>query len=133
MHASARGAEKRPSIVVESASTMSPEQWLEKVGSEYLARVRAEEPQFLVEVDVPDDRLEEIFNNISRARPIRWTTEQRLCLALAAVHSAARADKGEDSFRKVFYRCLRREFNQVEWENYYGPYIATFLKDWFSV
>ena len=81
---------------------MSPEQWLEKVGSEYLARVRAEEPQFLVEVDVPDDRLEEIFNNISRARPIRWTTEQRLCLALAAVHSAARADKGEDT------SCLKK-------------------------
>jgi len=118
---------------MESASTMSPEQWLEKVGSEYLARVKAEEPQFLVEIDISDDRLEEIFNNISKVRLTKWTTEKRLCLALAAVHSAERADEGENSFRKVFYRRLRCEFNQAEWENYYGPHIATFLKEWFSV
>ena len=83
--------------------------------------------------DFSDDRLEEIFDNISRAWQIRWTVEQRLCLALAAVHSAARADEGEESFRDLFYRRLRREFNQAEWSNNYGPYIATFLKDWFSV
>jgi hypothetical protein len=128
-----QGVLESANIVVESAGTMSPEQWLEQVGSEYLARVKVEEPQFLVEIDAPDDRLEEIFNNISRAWPTRWTTEQRLCLALAAVHSAARADEGEDSFRKVFYHRLRREFNQAEWQNCYGPYIATFLEDWFSV
>ena len=118
---------------LESASRMLPEQWLEKVGSEHLARIKAEEPQFLIEIDISDDRLEEIFDNISRAWQIRWTTEQRLCLALAAVHSAARADEGEESFREVFYRRLRCEFKQAEWGNNYGPNIATFLKDWFSV
>jgi hypothetical protein len=118
---------------LESASTMSPEQWLEQAGSEYLARVKTEKPQFLIEIDISDDRLEEIFNNISIARLTKWTTEQRLCLALAAVHSAARADESEDGFREVFYRRLRRDFNQVEWGDYYGRYISTFLKDWFSV
>jgi phenylalanyl-tRNA synthetase alpha subunit len=109
---------------------MTPEQWLEQAGSEYVKRIQAEEPQFLVEIDVSDNRLEEIFTNLSRAWQIR-STEQRLCLALAAVHSAARADEGEASFREVFYRRLRRPLNQAEWQNFYGPYIADSLKVWF--
>ena len=112
---------------------MSSEEWLNQVGSEYLAQVQAEEPQFLIEVDVPDARLNELFAHISKAWPSRWTPQKRVCLALAAVHSAARADEYEDSFRKVFYARLGREFNQAEWENLYGSYLSAFLRDWFPV
>lgn len=79
---------------------MLPEQWLHQTGSEYLARVKGEEPQFLVEVDVSDERLEEIFHHLSKALPPLRTTKMQICLALAAVHSAARADEGKDSFRE---------------------------------
>jgi hypothetical protein len=112
---------------------MSSEQWLEEAGTEYLAQVEREEPQFLIEVDVPDGRLEDIFANIARAWPSHWTPQKRICLALAAVHSAARADDYEDSFREVFYARLGREFKQSEWENVYGSYISAFLRDSFSV
>jgi hypothetical protein len=81
----------------------SPEQWLENVGSEYLAKIEAKEPQFLVEIEISEERLQDIFARLSRAPPTRWSVEKRICLALAAVHSAARADEGEDSLRQV---CL---------------------------
>jgi hypothetical protein len=112
---------------------VSSEEWLDRIGSEYLARVEAEEPQFLIEIDVPDERLEELFDNIAKAGTTRWTRSKRICLALAAVHSAARADQHEDSFREVFYGRLGRELNQSEWENNYGSQIAAFLRDWFDV
>lgn len=112
---------------------MSSEEWLDRIGSEYLARVEAEEPQFLIEIDVPDERLEELFENIAKAWTTRWTSSKRICLALAAVHSAARADQHEDSFRNVFYGRLGRELKQSEWENIYGSQISAFLRDWFAV
>jgi hypothetical protein len=112
---------------------MSSEEWLDQVGQEYLAQVEAEEPQFLIEIDVPDARLKDIFANIGRARPHHWSPQKRICLALAAVHSAAQADESEDSFREMFYKRLGRHFNLTEWDSEYGPVISEFLGAWFSV
>ena len=97
-------------------TVMSPEAWLEKIGTTYLSQIELDEPQFLIETDVVDERLQELFQNISKAWPSRWTPAKRICLALAAVHAAARADENESSFREAFYRRLGRQFNQKEWE-----------------
>ena len=112
---------------------ISPEQWLEEAGVQYLASITAQEPQFLVEIELSDDELSEIFRRLARARPTKWSTAQLTCLALAAVHSAARADQGEDSFRQVFYQRLGREFDHGEWETHYGPKAVGFLKQRLSV
>ena len=112
---------------------MSAEEWLDQVGQEYLTQVEAEEPQFLIEIDVPDARLKDIFASIGKARPYHWTPQKRICLALAAVHSAAQADENEDSFREMFYKRLDRQFNLTEWDSVYGPAISEFLGGWFSV
>ena len=79
---------------------MSSEKWLDEVGSEYLAQLQAAEPEFLIEIDVPDARLKDIFTSIARLVPYRWTPEKSICLALAAVHSAAQADKTKTAFGK---------------------------------
>ena len=48
---------------------MSSEQWLDEVGREYLAQLQAVEPQFLIEIDVPDPKLKDIFTNLAKVAP----------------------------------------------------------------
>lgn len=115
------------------ARPASPEAWLEEVGAEYLAKIDALEPQFLVELEISDSELGEIFRRLSVARPTRWTSTQLACLAVGAVHAAARAEQGEDSFREVFYERLGRDFDHGEWESHYGPKAVSFLRERFSV
>ena len=67
---------------------MSSEQWLDEVGREYLAQLQAVEPQFLIEIDVPDPKLKDIFTNLAKVAPYRWTPEKSICLALASASSA---------------------------------------------
>src|SRR5262249_12486788 len=111
----------------------SPEAWLEEVGAEYLAKIDALAPQFLVELEISDSELMEIFHRLSVARPTKWTWAQLACLAVGAVHAAARADQSEESYREVFYQRLGRDFDQNEWENHYGPRAIAFLRERFVV
>lgn len=56
-----------------------------------------------------------------------------MCLAVAAVQAASRANQDEDSFRELFFDRLKRPFDQHEWENSYGPTIRYCLEQHFSV
>ena len=107
--------------------------WLEHIGSEYRARIDADEPQFLVEIQVPGAHLIEIFRQISKAHLPISNSSAWACLALAAVHLAAEADDDERGFRALFYSRLGRPLDTREWEQHFGRPIAEFLRDHFAV
>jgi hypothetical protein len=111
---------------------VSSDEWLIQTGSELLAQVVNVRPLFLVELDITDDQVEDLYHHIARSRPI-WTPEARMCLAVAAVQAASRANQDEDSFRELFFDRLKRPFDQHEWENSYGPTIRSCLEQHFSV
>ncbi len=111
---------------------MSSDQWIAQTGAELLAQVASARPLFLVELDVNDDQVSGIYHHVARSTML-WTPEARICLAMAAVQAAFRADQDEESFRKLFFDRLGRRFDQHEWENSYGPAIRYCLEQHFSV
>jgi hypothetical protein len=89
-------------------------------------------PVFLVELDITDDQVRGLYHHVARSGTL-WTPEARMCLAMAAVQAASRADQDEESFRELFFDRLGRQFDQHEWENSYGPSIRYCLEQHFSV
>lgn len=111
---------------------MLSDQWLTQTGAELLVQVANVRPVFLVELDVTADQVKDLYHHIARSGTL-WTPEARMCLAVAAVQSASRANQDEDSFRELFFDRLKRPFDQREWENSYGPTIRYCLEQHFSV
>ena len=111
---------------------MPSDQWLAQTGAELLAQVANVRPTFLVELDITDDQVQDLYHHIARSGTL-WTPEARMCLAVAAVQAASHANQDEDSFRELFFDRLKRPFDQHEWENSYGPTIRYCLEQHFSV
>ena len=66
--------------------------WIDEAGRRYLARIQAERPQFLVEIDVPSEEVDEIFRRLpALGASVCSPRERRLCIAVAAVNAAATA------------------------------------------
>ena len=95
---------------------MLSDRWLTQTGAELLVQVANVRPVFLVELDVTADQVKDLYHHIARSRTL-WTPEARMCLAVAAVQSASRANQDEDSFRELFFDRLKRPFDQHGWEN----------------
>lgn len=98
----------------------SAQESLARIGSGFLARIDAGEPQFLIEVELGEDQLKEIFRLASKARLPILNSSALVCLALAAIHTAAQADQDDQGFRALFYRRLGRELDTREWEQHFG-------------
>jgi len=112
---------------------MSSEEWLVQTASKFLAQIRDSRPVFLIELDGADEELTDLFRHVSRSIASIHTPEGRICLAVAAVQVAARADSDEESFRRLFYSRLGHVFDQNEWEGHYGPSIRYCLQQHFTV
>lgn len=111
---------------------MSSDQWIAQTGAELLAQVASVRPVFVVEIDIADDQVRDLYYHVARSGTL-WTPEARMCLVMAAVQAAFRADQDEESFRKLFFDRLGRQFDQHQWENSYGPSIRYCLEQHFSV
>ena len=112
---------------------MASEEWLVGTGSKFLAEIRDSRPVFLIELDVGDEELSDLFRHISQIGTSVQTPEVGLCLAVAAVQAASGADRDEESFRRLFFSRLGRVFDQDEWEGRYGPCIRYCLQQHFTV
>lgn len=108
--------------------------WIDEAGRRYLARIQAERPQFLVEIDVPSEEVDEIFRRLPALGASVWNPrERRLCIAVAAVNAAATADEDERSFIEMFYRRLDRTDLRGSWETIHAPAIWQALDETFAI
>jgi hypothetical protein len=111
---------------------MNGPDWVKQAGKEYLARIEAEKPLFLGELQVTDDELTELFRRIRQCASIDRCDEMRASLAVAAVHAAVHASEDENSYVTVFFRYLGEEEDATQWNEEYGPVILRFLVDHFE-
>jgi hypothetical protein len=112
-----------------SVSTLGQEEWLDLYACEVSSRIRQQQPHFLIELDVPDADLDQLFRAMSRLRPTDFPRKWSGCLTLASVHAAARADAQDTSFIALVERRLGRDRAGTAWQYCYGPLIRSWIKD----
>ena len=109
---------------------MADSDYLERRGGEILRSIEALRPEFLIEVELRDEELDELFRHLSREELFASRPNRRACLAVAAVHAANRAESEETSYVELFFRRLGAP-RDCTWDERYGPAIAGFLHDVF--
>ncbi len=109
--------------------SMFQDNWLDSFAAQILARVAEQQPRFVIELDLDEVTIGRCFQQLSRFRPCDISYQWRSCVAVAAVHAAARADADEKSFIAVFFDRLRRNLSSPEWREYYGPYIRGWIEE----
>lgn len=109
---------------------MNSNDYLEERGREVLRKIETERAQFLVEIALNDEELEELFRCLAHAEYFASHPNRRACLALAAVHAANRADLDDTSYIQLFFRRLGITRGGA-WEDEYGPAIARCLHEVF--
>ncbi len=111
---------------------MSDCSWLRDYGSKILTSVEAQRVQFLIEVDLAEDQLDELFRQLRQTDFFAGGPAIRACLALAAVHAANRAGVEDTSFIELFFTRLGQARDDQAWYETYGPAIERFLHEVFQ-
>ncbi len=110
---------------------MSSLAWLKNAGEQYLERIRAEAPVFLIEVEISPEESVDLLENLGRCRALPWESWAHACVAVAAIQVARDAPGDERSFPRLFMKRLRLRYSQQMWEEDYGRRIEVLLRDRF--
>jgi len=97
-----------------------------------LEQVDARRVEFLIEIDLADHELDELFQNLQKVAFFATEPTTRACLAVAAVHAANRARPGDSSFINLFFERLERRRDDRLWNEVYGPAIERCLYETFQ-
>ncbi|MGA2589998.1 MAG: hypothetical protein ABSH32_08800 [Bryobacteraceae bacterium] len=106
--------------------------FLKTRGKRFLEEVDARRVEFLIEVDLADYELDELFQNLQKVTFFGTEPTTRACLTVAAVHAANQARPGDSSFINLFFERLGRRRDDGLWNEVYGPAIERCLNETFQ-
>ena len=105
---------------------------LKERGNRILEQVDLRGVEFLIEIDLDDRELDELFQNLQKVAFFASERSIRACLTVASVHAANRARPGDSSFIDLFFERLGKPRDDRLWNDLYGPAIERCLCEMFE-
>ena len=94
--------------------------WLEEAGGRYLNRVREENVEFLVELDISTEETAALLDNLAHSPHLPSAAWANACVAVAAVVIARDASEQDRAFVPLFMRSMKLQPDQNTWQDRFG-------------